>query len=328
MQNNGAVEKVTLNEVRTQIYKENEPVVVSVAMIAYNVEEYIAEAIESVLDQRTNFRVQLIVGEDSSMDRTRDIALDYQLKFPDVIKVLLPEKNQGLTPNCIATINACDGKFIALLDSDDYWTNPNKLQTQISFLMNNPDYSGSGHQSIKIYNDQSKESTLFGSYTGQDYELEDMISHRKFHTSSFIFRKEIWDLVGGIPTYISSNERAIYPMVASFGKIQYLKEPMCVYRFSGFGLSSRIDYKELSTDLSMLRWLKSFNKSFPVSSFRSFIHLCAFTYGTKRIPFFPLVKHYFLFVLFSFSRFPNNLGDVKYGTKEMMKKLLPNFWKS
>lgn len=302
-------------------FTEDEPVKVSVAMIAYNVEKYIEEAIESVLAQKVDFRVELVIGEDCSTDSTREIALSYKEKYPSIIRVLLPAKNQGLTPNCVATINACQGEYVALLDSDDYWTNENKLTTQIEFLDANSDYSGSGHQSMKIYDDKSAPESLFGEEVNKDYFVNDMITHRKFHTSSFVFRREYWLKTGGIPTTISSNERALNPMIAIFGKIKYFKESMCVYRFSGFGLSSRVDHKELETDLAMLPWLKTIDSSFPTARFRSFIHLCAYTYGTKKIPFLPLFKHYFLFLIYSFSYFPKNLGDVKWGTKFFLKKM-------
>ncbi len=306
---------------RNKIFSENEPVKVSVAMIAYNVEKYIEEAIESVLNQEVDFRVELIIGEDCSTDATREIALNYQANYPSIIKVLLPKKNQGLTPNCVATINACTGEYVALLDSDDYWTNTKKLQIQIDFLDENPKYSGSSHQSMKIYDDKSAPESLFGEELERDYDVNDMITHRKFHTSSFVFRREYWVKTGGIPPSISSNERGINPMVAIFGKIKYHPESMCVYRFSGFGLSSRIDYKELETDLAMLPWLKGIDSSFPIAKFRSFLHRCMYTYGTKKIPFWPLLKHYILFTLYSFSYFPNNLGDIKWGTREFFTKL-------
>ena len=305
---------------KNKTFSEDEPVKVSVAMIAYNVERYIEEAIESVLTQKVDFRVELVIGEDCSTDSTRTIALSYKEKYPSIIRVLLPPKNQGLTPNCVATINECQGEYVALLDSDDYWTSDNKLAMQVDFLDTNSDYSGSGHQSMKIYDDKSAPESFFGEQVDKDYFVKDMITHRKFHTSSFIFRREYWVKSGGIPPSISSNERGINPMVAIFGKIKYFKENMCVYRFSGFGLSSRVDYKELETDLAMLPWLKSIDASFPTARFRSFIHLCAYTYGTKKAPFFPRLKHYFSFLFYSFSYFPKNLGDAKWGTIFFIKK--------
>ena len=292
---------------------------VSVAMIAYNVGKYLEEAIESVLVQKTSFKVELVIGEDCSTDNTREIALAYQAKHPEVVRVLLHKKNLGLTPNSVATQNACKGKYIALLDGDDYWTDEYKLQKQVEFLEQNTEFSASGHQSEKIFEDGSQ-SQLFGEREDTIYGLNDTITHRKFHTSSLVYRREYWVKTGGIPQNISSNERAIYPMLAIFGKIKYFKESMCVYRISGANLTSRINHKELETDLNMLLWLQNLDKRFPVFRFRSFLHLCMFTYG-KRIHLFPLIKHYFLFAVFSFSYFPKNLPDLKWGTVFLLRRL-------
>lgn len=295
--------------------------VVSIVMIAYNVENFIGEAIESVLAQSVSFPYELVIGEDCSTDRTREIAIGYEAKYPDKIRVLRHPRNLGLTPNCVAVHNACQGKYIALLDSDDYWTDNDKLQRQINFLENNPEYAGCGHQSMKTYEAKTKEDELFGEMADKDYFVNDMITHRKFHTSSFVYRKEIWDKCGGIPENISSNERAIYPMVAVFGKIRYFKENMCVYRITGEGLSSRVDYKELETDMNMLPWLKKTDPAFPILRFRSFLHLCVYTYGSPKMPFLPLLKHYISFSLLSFSYFPKNLGDLKWGTIFFFRRL-------
>jgi len=259
---------------------------VSIVTIAYNVSRFLPEAIESVLSQETNFRVELVIGEDCSTDNTREIALHYQKKYPDLIRVLLPEKNQGLTPNCIATHNACTGKYIALLDGDDYWTNPLKLQKQINFLESNLEFSGCAHQSEIVFDDVVGKNRLFGERKNTVYGINDTIQHRKFHTSSLVYRKEIWDKVGGIPITILSNERAIYPMLAIFGKIMYFQENMCIYRRSSIGISARITYKELEKDLYMIPWIKKIDKKFP-----------------------------------SFSYFPKNLGDIKFGTIEFFKLL-------
>jgi len=314
------MEEKYLNIVRNQANLQGEIPMVSIVTIAYNVSKYIVEAIESVLNQKTNYTVELVIGEDCSTDNTRDIVLEYQKRYPNVIRAVLHEKNLGLTPNCVATHNACKGKYIALLDGDDYWTDDNKLQQQISFLEQNPNYSGCGTQATKIY-ENGDNPQLFGAQQDATYGLNDMITHRKFHTSSFVYRKEIWDKTGGIPPDISSNERAINPMVAIFGKIKYFKESTCVYRLAGTGLNSRIDYKELETDLRMLLWLKSLSKDFPVNKFRSFLHLCIYTYGRTKMPILPLLKHYFLFLFFSFSYFPKNLGDAKWGTIFLFRKL-------
>lgn len=302
------------------LQEESKGIKVSIVMIAYNVEAFIAEAIESVLAQNVNFLYELVIGEDCSTDNTKAIALDYERQFPDKIRVVLHPKNLGLTPNCVATHTACQGEYIALLDSDDYWTDSNKLQKQIDFLDSHPDYSGYGTQSMKIFENNCKEESLFGAEEDTDYTLLDMITHRKFHTSSFVYRRSIWVKCGGIPQNISSNERAIYPMVALFGKIRYSKDLTCVYRFTGKGLSSKIDYRELETDFRMLPWLKGLDAEFPVARFRSFLHLCNYTYGVKKMSLGAVLKHYFGFVYYSFSYFPSNLKDVKWGTIFLFRK--------
>ena len=95
---------------------------VSVAMITYNHERFIAQAIESVLMQQTDFAVELVIGEDCSTDKTRAIVCAYGERYPERIRLLLPERNQGMIPNFVATMNACQGQYIALLEGDDYWT--------------------------------------------------------------------------------------------------------------------------------------------------------------------------------------------------------------
>jgi len=112
----------------------------SVCMITYNHERYIAQAIESVLMQKTNFAFELVIGEDFSTDRTREICISYKRRYPEKINLILNEKNLGMIPNFVNTVHQCKGEYIALLEGDDYWTNPYKLQKQVDFLENNPDY--------------------------------------------------------------------------------------------------------------------------------------------------------------------------------------------
>lgn len=296
---------------------------VSIVMIAYNVENYIAEAIESVLSQDVDFTYELVIGEDCSTDCTLQIALQYQSKYPNIIHVLQREKNLGLTPNCVDTHNHCKGKYIALLDSDDYWTDTNKLQKQIDFLESHPQYSGCAHQSSIIKGDATHFVKYFGENIDKTYTLNDTITHRKFHTSSLVYKRDIWQKCGGIPTTISSNERAIYPMIASFGPIHYMKDNMCVYRLAPTGLNSKLSYKDLETDITMLPWLKGINNAFPIYKFKSFLHLCIYTYP-KELPLTKATKHWLLSITYSFSYFPHNISDLKWRTIDYIKAIKSN----
>ena len=311
-------------EVKNQEIDTDTPPLVSVVMTAYNVGGFLEEAIESVLSQTTNFRVELVIGENCSQDNSREIVRAYKEKYPNVIKALLHEKNIGLTPNSIATQDACTGKYIAFCDGDDYWTNSNKLQKQIEFLEGAPDFSSSCHQATVVYEDQSTKSHPFGAPMDKTFDVNDTIGDRKFHTSSLVYRREIWDKAGGIPANILSNDRAIYLMVGVYGKIKYFKEAMCIYRKSGFGISSNATMNDIAKDVNMIPWIKKMDKKFPYVRFKSFLHLCiyqAYNGGLLNTDLGLFVKHYLLFVYFSFAYFPKNLGDVKFGTIQFFRVL-------
>ena len=113
---------------------------VSACMITYNHEPYIAQAIEGVLQQQTNFPFELVIGEDCSTDRTRGIVFDYQEKYPSIIRVITSDKNVGARTNSLRTEKACCGKYVAVCEGDDYWHHPLKLQRQVDFLESHPAY--------------------------------------------------------------------------------------------------------------------------------------------------------------------------------------------
>ncbi len=293
----------------------NDIPLISVVITAYNVEAYINKTIDSVLSQKTKYNYEIIIGEDCSTDRTKEILLQYQQLYPNKIKLILQEKNIGVTPNFIASINYSRAKYIALLDGDDYWTNKSKLEKQIEFLETNSHYSGSAHQSLVIYYDTEK-SHLFGIQEETDFDINDTISNRKFHTSSLIFRKYIWDKCKGIPENIAvSNDRAIFPMIAIFGRIKYFKEPMCVYRKTQNGISTNSKYEQIKTDLNIIPWLYSIDKNFPCNQFNSYIHYSIFS-NSPKITKINMAFHYLCFVFFSFSYFPKNLRNLKNGSVE------------
>ena len=110
----------------------NKPLL-SIASITYNHEQFIAQAIESWLMQKTSFEIEIIIGEDCSTDNTRAIIEKYRKLHPDLIKLIISESNVGMMPNFIRTLAACRGKYIALCEGDDYWTDPYKLQKQVDF---------------------------------------------------------------------------------------------------------------------------------------------------------------------------------------------------
>lgn len=112
--------------------------VVSVAMITYNHESFIAAAIEGVINQETEYPFELIIGEDCSTDRTREIALQYQQRYPEAIRVLVSDNNVGARMNALRTRSRTRGKYLAFCEGDDYWHAPEKMQIQVDYMESHP----------------------------------------------------------------------------------------------------------------------------------------------------------------------------------------------
>lgn len=133
-------DEITCNEISNPAVRVKNPLA-SVCMITYNHAPYIAQAIEGVLQQKTSFPFELVIGEDCSTDRTRDVVLQYQKQNPERVHVILPDRNLGLVKNFSQTEAACRGQYIAYCEGDDYWHHAEKLQTQVDFLERNPEYA-------------------------------------------------------------------------------------------------------------------------------------------------------------------------------------------
>ena len=129
---------------------------VSVCMITYNHEAFIRQAVESALMQKTTFEYEIVVGEDCSTDKTRETICEIAGKYPEKIVTNLQKVNVGGAENFLSTFAMCKGEYIAILEGDDYWTDPNKLQKQVEFLESNPDY-GMVHTAFrKIFSNSTK----------------------------------------------------------------------------------------------------------------------------------------------------------------------------
>jgi glycosyltransferase involved in cell wall biosynthesis len=129
----------------------NKSPLVSVFMITYNHEKYIAQALNSVLMQKTSFDYEIVIGDDCSTDSTQKIIKDYVTKHPNKIKPIFQTVNVGAMRNAYEfTLPECKGKYIATLEGDDYWTDPDKLQKQVDFLESNENYSVCFHHVIMV----------------------------------------------------------------------------------------------------------------------------------------------------------------------------------
>lgn len=229
--------------------------IVSIFMLTYNQEQFIAQTIESILMQQTNFTYQLVIGEDCSTDTTREICQRYANQFPDKIK-LLPtlEKNIGLISNYMRTIKECDGKYIAICDGDDYWIDENKLQKQVDFLEYNPGFSIVYTNYRRLYPDGTyKDAILINNK--QETAFLDLIEHNFIPSVTVLFKNKNGN---DIQEWIKNHPYGDWPTylwtIKDEGKIHLIDEITAVYRMD-IGVSSGIikkNSKLLQTNLKIL----------------------------------------------------------------------------
>jgi len=212
----------------------------AVYMITYNHEAFIAKAVESVMMQQTSFNYKLYIGEDCSTDNTREICQSLKQKYPDKIELLLHPSNVGVHENAAQIFKATfssGANYIALLEGDDYWSDPLKLQKQVDFLENNKDYALCFHQ-VEIINRQEELTPDFLTNVPSNYQTIDTLARlgNYIHTPSVVFR----NCIEALPfefRHCPIADYFLYLIVAQQGKLKYLEEKMAVYRY-GVGIFS------------------------------------------------------------------------------------------
>lgn len=118
------------------------PIAVSVAVITYNMQQYLPQLLDSILMQKVNFRYEILVDDDNSPDNSREILLDYQRRYPDKFVLSLRDYNVKGSRNMYGVLRQCRGKYIAILEGDDWWECDDKLQYQFDFMESHPEYIG------------------------------------------------------------------------------------------------------------------------------------------------------------------------------------------
>ncbi len=165
---------------------------VSVRMITYNQVEFVSKAIESVLRQKVNFTYELLIGEDASTDGTADIVDYYQKKYPDIIKVFHRKKNVGYRANGQYIINQCYGKYIAVLEGDDYWNYNLKMQKQVDYLEKHTNIVSTAHNVCSIDKNGKLLDDYYIDFPYQKSHVYNSDNARKFeqfgHLSGIVYR--------------------------------------------------------------------------------------------------------------------------------------------
>jgi len=165
--------------------------VVSVAITAFNAENWLSRALDSVLEQQTSFPIEIVIGDDCSQDASVSIAHSYRERYPDMIRVLERTKNIGIQRNYYEIFEKCRGKFIAWLDADDYWTDPHKLAIQVEKLESDPSISACCHFVREVTSDGRLKRDKAPAMSAGRYGLEELLRYNFVPSASAMFRNGI-----------------------------------------------------------------------------------------------------------------------------------------
>lgn len=210
---------------------------VSVLFITFNHAATVRQALDSALAQQTSFPFELLVGDDCSTDGTREIVAEYARAHPERIRAFLHPKNLGFFGkfNFLSVYEAARAPYGIILEGDDYWTHPLKLQRQVDFLDARPDCSACFHDCYVQDGPELDTRRLYLAETvKRDLGLKDVIADMFPHTTSILFRR---DVLGPFPPWFNELELtdlSLVSLLAARGTFGYLADsPMSVYRIAG-----------------------------------------------------------------------------------------------
>jgi len=210
-------------------------IMVSICCTAYNHEKYIADALESFLMQKTTFPLEIIVHDDASTDRTAEIIKKYEKEHPDIIKPIYQTENQVSQGRPIYSrliYPLAQGKYIALCEGDDYWTDPYKLQKQIDYLECNPQCSLCFHATRRVDRNRKDIGCVRPGHGDKNFTTEDVIiaGGSLMATSSMVYLKK---LIQDLPDFYHNAPVKDYPLsicLSLRGEVHYIDQFMSAYR--------------------------------------------------------------------------------------------------
>jgi glycosyltransferase involved in cell wall biosynthesis len=205
-------------------------------MVTYNQERYIAQAINSVLEQRTTFPIELVIGEDCSTDGTREIVEQFAVAHPHIIRARLAEQNQGVKTNFVGALNQACGEYVVILEGDDYFTDPLKLQRQVEALDARPDWAICFHPAHCCYEGglEGPAVTPVGWDRGEA-SIVDLFEQNFIPTSGAMFRHRLFPALPAWFMKAEAGDWAIHILNAAHGNIGFLPEVMSAYRIHPAG---------------------------------------------------------------------------------------------
>lgn len=204
---------------------------VSVAMTAFDQERWVGAAIESVLAQRTAFPVELVIGEDASTDRTPEIVARYAAAHPGRIRAAHRPGNLGMIRNFVETVGDCRGEFVAILEGDDLWTGPDKLQAQVDAMESHPAWSACFHRT-RLFHEEGGEADAFhpARSPGESVTLAEVIRENPIATCSVLYRRLLQPEMPAWMNDVALGDWPLWILLASRGPIGYLDAELAAVR--------------------------------------------------------------------------------------------------
>lgn len=223
-------------------WKVRAPVLLTVCCTTYNHEQYVSEAIDSFLIQETDFAFEIIVHDDASSDGTADIVQEYAKKYPRLIRTIIQSENQYSKGGLISprfVFPEAKGKYLALCEGDDYWTDPRKLQKQVAFLECNPDYVIT-YSDCQPFNENGPIDHDYGG-SREDLSAEELKRATPIFTLTTCFR----NVIDEIPLDLMSaryGDFVTWSLLGHHGKGKYLPDVSpSAYRVHDRGIHSNKD---------------------------------------------------------------------------------------
>ena len=220
----------------------------SIVCLAYNHKAFIRKALDSIIMQKTNFPYEVIIHDDASTDGTADIIREYEKKYPNIIKPIYQTENQWSIGKNIGreiVFPQVRGEYVLSCESDDYFTDENKLQKQIDFLDTHPDYSICFHPVTVKYEDKTQPDEVFPSNNLLkelgEISFDSLLRCNFMQTNSVVYRWRFHkDSLSLLPDYILPGDWFLHLLHAQVGKIGFLPDIMSVYRKHQGGVWSQV----------------------------------------------------------------------------------------
>jgi len=242
--------------------QKSDKLTVTVWCYVYNHEKYLRQCLEGFVMQKTDFPFEVIVHDDVSQDGSVAIIREYAAKYPDIIKPVIETENQYSKRDGSLNrvmVSHTEGKYVAICEGDDFWIDPFKLQKQVDFMENHPDYTMCAHNAIIYHQDNSTIESFTQRPQDADLSVHDAIHNWRIPTASVVVKSEYMEYPDWMAR-IYSSDYALILRAINGGKIRIMKDYMSVYRMDSTGnsVSSHLTDGYVYAQQNIL--LESFNK--------------------------------------------------------------------